>query len=116
MKFTNLLSDEAAQTELGGRLAQIRLGRGWTQAELAASAGVSKSTVERLEAGASTQLTNLLRCLRALDHLDGLERLLPAAIPGPIDLLKRHGKIRQRARPTAVPPEPSKPWAWGDEK
>ncbi|WP_310539453.1 helix-turn-helix transcriptional regulator [Phenylobacterium sp.] len=114
MKFINTLTDEAAQAELGARAARARLERGWTQAQLAKAAGVSKATVERLESGASTQLHNLLRCLRALDKLENLESLLPESTPGPIDLLSRRGKVRQRARSRKTPTPPPAPWSWGE--
>lgn len=113
MKFANTLTDEAALAELGSRLGRIRLERGWTQAELAIAAAVSRSTVERLELGASVQLNNFLRCLRALGALENLERLLPDVPPSPIDLLERHGKVRRRARSSAAT-RVTKPWSWGD--
>jgi transcriptional regulator with XRE-family HTH domain len=114
MKFTNLLSDQTALAELGRRMTEARLAKGWTQAQLAAEAGVSKSTVERLEAGGSSQLTNLLRALRALDRLDGFERLLPEATPSPIDLLQRRGKLRQRASGAAQTTPAAPPWRWDE--
>lgn len=114
MKFSNLLTDDAVGAELGRRLAQLRLARGWTQAQLALEAGVSKSTVERLEGGGSTQFTNLVRCLRALDRLEGLERLAPEAAPSPIDLLERHGKARRRARRSAARGTAKTAWTWAD--
>lgn len=43
-----------------------------TQADLGEQAGVSKSTVERVEIGASVQLTTVIRILRILD-LCGLD-------------------------------------------
>ena len=52
MKITKQATDEVILGELGGRLAKIRLDRNLTQAQLATQAGVSKRTVERLEAGA----------------------------------------------------------------
>lgn len=94
-----------------------------TQAQLAKAAGVSKRTVERLEDGTPTQLGNLIRCLRALDKLEGLERLLPETPINPIELLKGHRIPRSRARPPTgdghAAEHPSKVtpgWVWGDKK
>jgi len=47
--------------------------------------------------------------------LPGLDRMLPEARPGPMDLLKRKGKVRQRASGRRASSEPKKPWSWGDE-
>ena len=99
MRFTSQLSDEAVAKEMGQRIAAARIAREMTQAQLAEAAGVSKSTVERLEDGASTQLDNLIRCLRVLGRLEALERLLPEPQANPIELLKRRrGAIRARVR------------------
>jgi transcriptional regulator with XRE-family HTH domain len=115
MKFTNLLSDETALGELGRRMNETRLGRGWTQAQLALAAGVSKSVIERLEAGGSVQTANLVRCLRALERLDALDRLLPEDTVSPIDLLERHGRRRRRARARSPRAAASTAWTWGEE-
>ena len=116
MKITNLTTDQAVLAELGQRLADHRLQRQMTQARFAESAGLSKRTVERLEAGESVQLVNLIRALRVLEKLDGLDRFLPEAPANPVDLLERHGRVRQRARPDAsAEDEGSQPWRWGDE-
>lgn len=109
--------------ELGHRLATERLRRNWTQAELAEEAGVSRSTVRRLEAGESTQMTNLIRILRALRLLPNLEALVPTAVTGPIERLEKNDRPRRRASskrrrpPPTTPPadEPESPWRWGDE-
>jgi len=115
MRFTNLLSDEAALQEMGERVRRLRFAREWTQADLARAAAVSSGAVERLESGASIQLTSLLRCLRALGQLENLERLLPDAEPGPIELLEGRGRPRRRVRPgkhAGAPP--AGPWRWGE--
>lgn len=113
MKIDNLLLDEAVLVELGARLAQRRLELGFSQADLAKQAGVSKSTVQRMEAGTSTQFSNLIRIFRVLDLMDRLEMLVPEAGPRPMDLLKLKGKTRKRApRSGSVIKEP---WQWGDE-
>lgn len=113
MRITNLLSDEAALQEVGRRLAAMRIARSKTQAQLALDAGVSKRTVERLEDGASVQLANLVRCLRALDRLEALEALLPEQAVNPLDLVARD-QPRRRVR-TMREPEREEPWRWGDE-
>ena len=113
MKFDNLLSDQAVLAELGLRIADARLARRMTQAQLADAAGVSTRTVERLEDGGSTQLANLVRCLRALGRLEGLERLFPETPVNPVELIGR-GRRRQRTRAQKTAPSPA-PWTWGDE-
>ena len=76
-------SDRAVLIELGSRISQHRLAHNQSQAELSRAAGISKRTLERLEAGESTQLTNFIRVLRALDLGSGLNALIPAPTPSP---------------------------------
>ena len=116
MKFTIIVSDDYITRELGQRLEAERLAQDLTQAQLAAQAGISKRTVERLEAGQSSTVANLIRCLRALNQLEGLDALLPEPQPNPVSILKLRGKTRRRARPPAEAPSAPKPWAWGDER
>lgn len=52
MHITNENDDETILAELGRRLARTRLERNISQQGLATEAGVSKRTVERIEAGA----------------------------------------------------------------
>jgi DNA-binding XRE family transcriptional regulator len=113
MKIVKLLADEAILRELGRRLAGVRMERNLTQAALAEQAGVSKRTVERLEAGeVATQLTSFLRVCRALDWLERFDSLLPESTPGPMAQLKKQGRQRQRATgPKATEPPPK--WTWG---
>jgi transcriptional regulator with XRE-family HTH domain len=114
MQIDRTLSDDAVLAELGARLRRQRLELNRTQAALAHEAGVSKSTVERLEAGESVQLSSLVRVLRALGLSERLELAVPAPLPSPITLLERDGAARQRASgPVAA--APTAPWTWGDE-
>lgn len=116
MKITPLASDESILAELGRRLADARLARNLTQAELAEQAGVSKRTVERLEAGAvATQLSGFLRVCRILGLVERFESLVPEAGPGPIERLKQQRQKRRRASRNKTPPGKSKAWTWGDE-
>ena len=115
MEINKLLSDEAILSELGERLSRSRIDQSLTQAELALQAGVSKRTVERAEAGASTQLSNMIRIMRVLDLLPNLEHALPATGPRPMDLLKRKGKVRQRASSGKSSNDDDAPWSWAEE-
>jgi DNA-binding XRE family transcriptional regulator len=95
MKIDGLLTDEAILAELAGRLVQRRLELQLTQEMLAEQAGVSKRTVERVEAGTTTQMSTMIRILRVLELLDRLETLVPEAGPRK--------------------PADDVPWKWGDE-
>ena len=117
MKLSSDSSDVAVLGELGARLARLRLDRELTQAQLAREAGVSKRTVERIESGASAQLSSLVRVLRTLDLLSALDQLIPEPRPSPIELLRsgRRRKRAPRAPGEAGDRHRTKPWKWGDE-
>lgn len=99
MKIDNLTSDNAVLQEIGERVSRHRLNKNLTQAQLADMAGVSLSTVNRMEAGHSSQIANLVRVLRALDLLSNIDALIPEPGVSPIQRLEMAGKQRQRARP-----------------
>lgn len=111
----NTMSDKGVLEEIGHRLSRLRIERGLTQAKLAKEAGVSKRTVERIEAGESTQSSTLIRIMRALDILDTLYAAIPSSGPRPMDLLKLHGKERQRASSKSQRSSLDGRWHWEDE-
>jgi transcriptional regulator with XRE-family HTH domain len=116
MKFVKQATDEAVLSELGGRLTQARLERNLTQAQLAAQAGISTRTVQRLESGSvATQLSGFIRVCRGLDMIERFDLLVPEPIPSPIEQLKLHGRKRQRASTRRKTEASSKKWQWGDE-
>ena len=99
MQFDKLLTDAAVLAELGHRLERHRLERNWTQAELAAEAGIGQATVQRAERGESVQMTSMIKLLRALGLLAGFDLAVPESIDLPIAQLEREQrKARQRAR------------------
>lgn len=114
MAIKTNMTDNAILAEMGRRLAQWRINLQLTQARLAEEAGVSKRTVERIEAGTSAQMSSMIRVLRVLDLVEGLDSLTPETGPRPMDLLKLKGKTRQRASSTRRSPPPGDDWSWGD--
>lgn len=120
MRVTHELTDAAVLQEFGLRLERRRIDSNLTQAQLAENAGVSKRTIERIEAGHNTDLVMLIRVLRALKLIDVLESLIPDQPQSPMALLKTRGRQRQRVgRPRsknarAGAQRPSTPWKWGD--
>lgn len=116
MNINNNITDEVILTELGERLAQRRIVLHLTQAALAEKAGVSKRTVERVEAGLSAQMESVIRIFRVLDLLEGLDLLIPATAGAtPMDLLKRQGKKRQRASSARREKTSNPQWTWGED-
>ena len=118
MRIDAGLTDGAVLEELGQRLRKSRLNRNLTQARLAEEAGVSAPTVNQLEHGKPVQLTTLVRTMRVLDLLDGLEAAVPEPPPSPIDQFRRRGQERRRASSNRIerPRGQSELFAWGDER
>ncbi|MFT5562600.1 MAG: transcriptional regulator with XRE-family HTH domain [Candidatus Azotimanducaceae bacterium] len=116
MKFNEGNSDDTTLRELGRRIAQYRLNRNWTQDALATEAGVSKRTIHRIEHGGSTQASNLIRVLRALQLLENLEVLIPEPAISPIQQAKMQGRKRRRASSPSAKTETKMPWSWDEDK
>lgn len=115
MEISEYSSDAAILSELGERLSQLRIDRNVTQAGLAREAGVSKRTLERLEAGKAVQTSTLVRVLRALDLLDELDRLVPSPLERPMELLRSKRSRRKRASTKRQAGPAGSSWQWGDE-
>ncbi len=97
MHIQSQLTDATVVEELGRRLRQTRLEQNLAQRQLADEAGVSTPTIRNLEDGKPTQLVTMIRVLRILGLIEGLDLLVPEPVPSPIDQLKRRGRERQRA-------------------
>ena len=114
MIIDGLMADKAVLEELGHRLARRRIVLELTQEDLANEAGISKRTLERLEAGQSSQFLTVVRVLRALNMLDLLEVAIPEATTSPMDLLKMKGKQRQRVSAKKKKQLAGDDWSWGE--
>lgn len=114
MRITLTIPETTVLAELGQRAQQYRIGMNLTQVELARHAGVSRSTIERLEAGSSVQLEKLLRILRALRLSDNLDQLIPEAGIRPIQLVDSKVDTRQRASKPRRGSAKAQAWTWGD--
>jgi transcriptional regulator with XRE-family HTH domain len=119
MKITTELTDLAVLHEIGDRLERRRIDAGFTQAQLAEEAGISKRTVERIEAGHSTDFVMLVRVLRVLKLFETLDQLVSDLPQSPLLLLKGRGRARKRVGHSRRPadgtaPKPAAPWKWRD--
>ena len=88
------------QQQLGERLKRLRLNRNLDQRTTAEKAGISEKALRNLEAGRGSTVETLLRVLKALDSLHGIDLLAPEASVNPLDLL------RQAAPPQRAPRRP----------
>ncbi len=90
------------QRLLGERLRRIRLNRNLDQRTTAEKAGISEKALRNLESGRGSTVETLLRALKALDYLQGLDVLAPETSVNPLDLL-RQPRAPQRARRVTKP-------------
>ena len=102
MENLTFKSPEELQTFLGAQLHQLRIAKNLDQISTAEKAGISEKALRNLEAGRGSTVESLLRVLKALDSLQGLELLAPRPTVSPLALL-RHAKPRQRVRRSSVP-------------
>lgn len=83
--------------EVGARLKELRLQQNRRVRDLAADAGVSPRTIDRLEAGRNIGTENLVRVMRALGRLQAFDALVPVPEVSPYDVERLRGKVRRRA-------------------
>jgi transcriptional regulator with XRE-family HTH domain len=118
MRLDDLITTNAVVAELGRRFERARLQQNLTQAELALAAGVGEATLRRFESGHSIQLTTLVKLLKAMGLLDGLETVLPEETVDPIAELERW-RGRRRASGARTREDGNRQrsaWRWGDER
>lgn len=99
MEDIYLLTDAAIQDRVGENLKSLRLRQNITQQRLAEEAGVSLSTVKKLEKGKIGSFDAFMRILRILGHLDVLSPLVEELQLSPseyYDLVQKAGSHRRK--------------------
>jgi transcriptional regulator with XRE-family HTH domain len=85
------------QIALGERVRRLRLTRNIDQRATADKAGISEKALRNLEGGRGSTVETLLRTLKALGFLQGIEMLVPEVTVDPLALLHA-SKPPQRVR------------------
>lgn len=118
-------SSEHIEAALCAELAELRLARNISQAQLAEKAGIGLRTIKRFEAGEGTTLDTFIRVLKALEISDNLLAVIPDQSVRPLERVSLKGGQRRRARQSEklnkepngqANGEPNKEptWTWGD--
>ncbi len=101
----------------GKRLEAYRVARGIRQEDLAQQAGLSRSTLHRMETGRGGTLDSLFRIMKALEISDRLLNLVPDASVSPLDPGSAREARRKRVRYPATRSGQygkSGEWRWGE--
>jgi transcriptional regulator with XRE-family HTH domain len=91
-------SPSELQRELGETIRALRIGRGLTQAEVAAKAGVALRSLAALERLGKSSLETFVRALNALQASDLIGKMAPQSQVSPLAILHNKGKARRRVR------------------
>ena len=91
------MSDAALLEWIGQYIKEARLKQNKTQQEVAAAAGINRSTVVLLEKGSGGTLTSLIQVLRGLEELKVLKVFEVDTRLSPLELAKIELNKRQRA-------------------
>jgi transcriptional regulator with XRE-family HTH domain len=90
---------EVMEGDLGRRVRQLRLSRNLDQSATAEKAGISLRALSKLENGHGSNLETLLRTLRALDYVKGIEMLAPQPTINPLTMLQTPRPPQRVRRP-----------------
>ena len=99
MENLSFSAPDELQKLLGERLRRLRLSRNLDQRTTAEKAGISEKALRNLEGGRGSTVETLLRVLKALDCLQGLDMLAPVASVNPLELLRRPRPPQRVRRP-----------------
>jgi transcriptional regulator with XRE-family HTH domain len=107
MKDMAFQTPEELQIALGERVRRLRLSRNLDQRATARKAGISERALRNLESGHGSTVETLVRTLKAIGYLQGIEILAPEATVDPLALLhtaKPQQRVRRPRRQPKVEP------------
>ena len=96
-KWTSM-SDKVLAENIGTFVRYHRMEQNKTQDEIAAAAGISRSTLSLLERGETVTVSTLIQVLRVLDQLAVMNSFEVRETLSPLALAKLQKEKRQRAR------------------
>jgi transcriptional regulator with XRE-family HTH domain len=106
------MSDKALAKYIGAFVRHHRMEQNKTQDELAAAAGISRSTLSLLERGETVTVTTLIQVLRVLDQITVLGAFEVSETLSPLALAKLQKEKRQRASGKSKKVENKKETNW----
>ena len=105
----NILTDPEVVSTLGTQLKKMRLAQNKSQAEVATSAGLNRTTIVKLEAGRPATLTTLVQVLRALGRLELLDAFEQRSRLSPMQIMEQEETYQKKQRKRASKPRKPKP-------
>jgi transcriptional regulator with XRE-family HTH domain len=104
------MSDTALLGTIGHFVQHHRLKQNKTQQQVAAEAGINRSTLSQLENGETTTTLTLMQVLRVLDKLEIMETFTVRQQVSPIQLAQHEKSKRKRARNKPADSQPESDW------
>ncbi len=96
------LSDTQIQKKIGRKLKAVRLNQNISQGSLAKSSSISRSSVQKIEAGEIGSFDTLLRILRTLGMLDEIHHLCEEEQMSPSEYFDMVNSTKKSRRKRAV--------------
>lgn len=113
-----LYSHESNGQVIGRLLAQLRIERELTQAQLAYETGISLRTLQRLEAGKAVNSDSLYRIMEFLGRIEDLIKALEPAAESPQQQVRevKHHAPRQRVRHSKQERDQTTGFIWPEDR
>lgn len=107
-----VFTDKALLQKMGDFIKNKRLNINKTQAQLAADAGINRSTLIELESGGGANLLTFIQVMRALGQLDFLSFFEIETELSPLQLAEMQAKYKKRQRASKSKPNDDKKSDW----